>query len=142
MNKSQFMKPFAVGGAFIFLCAAPGLTAQSGTSAPQQAPKAASPGVQPKSGSPSYIFEGLTYIDEQKAEIDQIHREIKANEDTVEKDQTLTSDQKDAMLQGYARLENSRIYKVLTPEQRRQVNMKIRARRAAEAAQKGQPLQN
>jgi Spy/CpxP family protein refolding chaperone len=58
----------------------------------------------------------------------------------VARDQKLTADQKDAMLLGYTRMESGRIYKVLTPEQRKEVNQRIRARRAAEqATQQKQP---
>jgi hypothetical protein len=132
MNKIRLAKPVAVVGGFIFLCAVPGLTrAQSAPPGLVQAPKVASSGAQVKRDSlPADDFAGLNYSEEQKTEIDQIHRNTKALMDAVAKDDKLTADQKDAMLQGYKRLEYGRVYKVLTPEQQRQVRQRIQARRA------------
>jgi hypothetical protein len=145
MNKKRFRKPVGVAAGLIFLFAAPGLTrAQGDPPAPVQAPKVASPGAQPKRASlPPDDFAGLNYSPEQKAEIDEIHQDTKSRKDAVVKDEKLNADQKDAMLQGYTRIEYGRVYKVLTPEQQRQVRQRMRARREADlAAQKKQPPQN
>jgi Spy/CpxP family protein refolding chaperone len=132
MNKNRLTKPVAVVGGFIFLCAVPGLArAQSAPPGPVQAPKVASSGAQVKRDSlPADDFAGLNYSPEQKTEIDQIQRSTKALMDAVVKDEKLTADQKDAMLLGYKRMEYGRVYKVLTPEQQRQVRQRIQARRA------------
>jgi hypothetical protein len=101
----------------------------------------AAPGAPQKiAPTPEDDFTGLQYSDEQKAQIDKIHQQTKMQMDAVAKDQQLTADQKDAMLVGYARLEYSQIYRVLTPEQQRQVLQRNRARRAAnQAARRTQP---
>jgi hypothetical protein len=144
MNKNRLAKPVAIVGGFIFLCAVPGLTrAQSAPPGPVQAPKVASSGAQMKRDSlPVDDFAGLKYSEEQKTEIDQIQRNTKALMDAVAKDDKLTADQKDAMLLGYKRIEYGQVYKVLTPEQQRQVRQRIQARRAqdqtAHAAQTAQ----
>jgi hypothetical protein len=118
----------------IFLWAAPGLTrAQSASPGPVQTSKVASTGAQAKIDSvPPDDFAGLSYTDEQKAEIEKIRQDTKLHRDAVEKDDKLTADQKDAMLVGYNRLEYGMIYKVLTPEQKKQVREKIHARRVAD----------
>lgn len=144
MNKNRFRKPLPVAAGFIFLCAAPGLTpAQSGPRPPAQTSSVASSRTQPKKNSlPPDDFAGLTYSDEQKAEIDKIHQATKARKDAVVKDERLNADQKDAMLQGYSRIEYGQVYKVLTPEQQIQVRQSVRARREVEqAAQKKQSPQ-
>ena len=88
-------------------------------------------------------FAGLKYTDDQKVEIDKIHRDAETRKAAVSKDEKLTQDQKDAMLLGYTHLEYSSIFKTLTPEQRRQVRDKIRARKAADQpAQKEQAPQS
>jgi Spy/CpxP family protein refolding chaperone len=47
------------------------------------------------------------------------------------------------MILGYSHLENGEIFKVLTPEQRRQVRQRLQARGATDpAAQKKQPPAN
>jgi Spy/CpxP family protein refolding chaperone len=138
MSGNRFAKRVTVAAGLCFLCVAPGLTlGQSAAPTPTQTPNAAGHGAQQKGDSqPPDYFAGLSYTDEQKAEIDQIRQEIKAHRDLVAKDDKLTADQKDAMLLGYTRMENARVYKVLTPEQQRQVRQRVLAHRAAEEAKK------
>jgi Spy/CpxP family protein refolding chaperone len=81
-------------------------------------------------------FDGLTFTNEQKAEIDQIYQEMKPRMDNVVKDEMLTSDQKGAMLDGYRRMEQRQIFAVLTPDQQKEVRKKINARHAAEQEKK------
>jgi hypothetical protein len=132
MNRNQFAKPVAVAVGILFLSVAPGLTReQSRVAGPVQTPKVASPGGQQKGATPpTDDFAGLQYTDDQKAEIERIHQETKAHMEVVAKDSKLTPEQKDAMLQGYARLEYGQTYRQLTPVQRRQVLQRSRARRA------------
>ena len=105
--------------------------------AAMQAPDAASPASRAKPDRlPSDDFAGLDYTDDQKAEIAKIHQNAESRKALIAKDEKLSSEQRAAMLEGYARFEYASVYKVLTPEQRRQVNQRVRARRAA--AQKEQ----
>jgi Spy/CpxP family protein refolding chaperone len=136
MKKERCPKPLTVAAGFILLCAAPGLTrAQMAPSGPAQAPKMASPAAQTKKdAAPPDDFAGLNYTDEQKAEIEKIRLDTRKRRDAVAKDEKLSADQKDAMLLGYTRIEYGQIYKVLSPDQKKQVNQKIRARRAADDA--------
>jgi hypothetical protein len=141
MNKNRFANVMAVAAGYFFLCLTPGLTrAQSGSPAPMQTQMAAPSGSQMKKApSASDDFAGLTYTDDQKAAIDKIHRETKLHQEMVAKDEKLNADQKDAMIMGYTRLEYGQIYEELTPEQKKQVQQKNRARRlAAQAARRHQ----
>lgn len=145
MDKNRFAKTGAVAFGLISLVAMQGLArAQSAPAATAQTPRAASPGDQPNGDAlPPDYFAGLNYTDEQRAEIDKIHQETESHKAVVSKAQTLTADQKDAMLLGYTRIEYGRIFNVLSPEQQKQVRKKINARRAADqAAQKNQPPRN
>jgi Spy/CpxP family protein refolding chaperone len=141
MKKNRFAKRAAVAAGFIFLCVAPGLArADNGLPGAAQTPRTAQP---KRDSAPPDDFTGLTYTDEQKAEIDKIHRESESQREAVVKDQKLTADQKGAMLLGYTRMESGRRYRVLTPEQQRQVRQRIVARREQDkAAQKRQPPRN
>jgi len=142
MNKNRFAKRMAVAVGFFFLCAAPGLTrAQSSPPSPAPAPPKTAPAVRAKKNTPPPdYFAGLEYTDEQKAQIDQIHQDMKTRMDAVAKDQKLTAEQKDAMLAAFQRSERSQVYRVLTSWQRREVARRARARQAAEqAAQSKQP---
>jgi hypothetical protein len=101
------------------------------------------PGSLPKSDSLPDYFAGLNYTDDQKAEIARIRHDIDTRRGAVAKDNNLTQDQKDAMIIGYTHLENGEIFKVLTPEQRRQVRQRLLVHNATEqAAQKKRPSAN
>jgi Spy/CpxP family protein refolding chaperone len=147
MNKKRCPQPFTVAAGFFLLCAAPGLTrgAQMASPGPAQAPKMASPAAQAKKDSdPLDDFAGLNYTDEQKAEIEKVRLDTRKRREAVAKDEKLSADQKDAMLLGYTRIEYGRIYEVLSPDQKRQISQRARARRAADdaARTKQQPPSN
>jgi len=140
MKKNGFSIGVAIAAGFLFLSAAPGrIFAQS---APPPAggppPSIAAP---PAPAEPSRArhrveddFAGLSYTDEQKAKIDEIRKNMRARMEVVAKDNKLTPDQKEAMFVGLQRIEGSEMFKVLTPEQQKEVLKKAQARRAAEQA--------
>src|SRR6267143_3573932 len=138
MNKNRFAKRLAVAAGFFFLCAAPGLTrAQSSPPTPVQTRRMTSPGVRPNSDTGhGGEFAGLTYTDDQKAKIDQIHQNTKARIDVVAKDEKLNAEQKAAMIEGLQRMERGEVFKALTTEQQATVRKAMLARRAAEQAEK------
>ena len=141
MNKASFPTPAAITAVLMLLCLPAFARADSARSGAVQTPGAISPSTQPmRAPLPPNDFAGLNLTDEQKAEIDKIHREIESNKSVVAKDEKLTPDQKDAMLLGYTRMEYGRTFKVLTPEQQKEVRQRIQARKAADqSAQKRQP---
>jgi len=133
MNKNLFVRPVAVAAGFLFLCVAPRLThAQNAAPGPAQTPHTVSPAAQPKKDThPPDIYVGMTFTDEQKAKIYAITQNAKVRVDAVNKDEKLDSDQKQAMLDGFRRIEISEIFKVLTPEQQVEIRKRMRAQRAA-----------
>jgi|SRR5579859_6403264 len=142
MNKNQFALSVTAAAGFIFLSAVSGLALdQNGRPVVRQGPATVSRGTQPKvNSSLANDFAGLNYTDEQKAEIDKIHRETEARKETVAKNDKLNTDQKNAMLLGYTRMEYGSIFKVLSPQQQKQIRQRIQARRATDqAGQKKQP---
>jgi hypothetical protein len=141
MNKNRFAKRLVIAAGFFFLCARPGLTrAQSSPPRPAQTRRMASPAARPSSDTgPVDDFAGLTYTDEQKAKIDQIHQNMKARIDVVAKDEKLNAEQKAAMIDGLRRMERGEVFKTLTPEQQATVRKVILARRAAEQEEKQKP---
>jgi hypothetical protein len=140
MKKKRFRKSLTAAAGLILLGAVP-TGAQSGSHGPATSQKVTSSDTDSKRDTlPADDFAELTYSDEQKAEIDKIHQDTKARKDAVAKDERLNADQKDAMLQGYTRIEHRRVYGVLTPDQQMQVRQKVHARREADqAAEKKQP---
>jgi hypothetical protein len=138
MNINLFAKRVAVAAGFLFLCAAPKLTrGQSNTPAPGPAAPMVMPAVRPH-GVPTNAddFAGLEYTAEQKAKMDEIHQHTKTLKDAVVKDEKLTVEQRDAMLQGYDRMERGQVYRLLTTAQQKEVRERIRARHIAEQAAK------
>lgn len=133
MITNRFAKSLALSAGFLFLFAVPGQARAHSTSAGGvQTPTPAMPGSQAESSyNPAEFFEGLEYTPEQKEQIDKIQHDAEARKAAVAKDQKLDQDQKDAMVKGYTRLEYGAIFKVLTPEQQRQVREKVRAHQAA-----------
>jgi hypothetical protein len=106
--------------------------AQSAPPAPAQDPHMVSPVAQPRKGTPPPdYFAGLTFTDDQKAKIEQIRQNAKMRIDAVNKAEKLSPDQKEALVEGYRRMENGEIFKVLTHEQQTEVRERIRAHSAA-----------
>lgn len=143
MNQNRMVKSFAMGAGLFFLCVAPAMTRAQTPSPPVQVPQKTSPLARPnREPAPSDIFAGLTYTEEQKAKIDEIHQSFKTRLDAVAKDDKLRPEQRDAMVQGFQHMERREVYKVLTAEQQREVRKRIAAERAAARAesQKRQPL--
>ena len=138
MKKNGIKKQAAVGAAILFLWCAPELaSAQNSASGSAPPPYLASPEARAKKESrPPDDFAGLTFTDEQKTKIDKIRQDTKQRMDAVKKDEKLSPEAKQAMLDGYQRLELGEVFKVLTPEQQKEVRKKAQARRAAEQQKK------
>ena len=143
MTKNRIAESVAVAAALIFLFAVPDLArAQKAQPFAAPAPNGGLTRTQPQSSStPSSDFDGLTYTNQQKAEIDKIHQDTEARKAVVAKDGQLSVDQKDAMLLGYTRMEYGQVFRVLSSEQQKQVRQKLTARKDAEQAAKRKQVQ-
>jgi Spy/CpxP family protein refolding chaperone len=144
MSQIRFANTLTIAAGLMLLLAAPAPARPASVfDGAMQAPIPASSGSLPKNDSLPDYFAGLNYTDDQKAEIAQIRHNLATRRGAVAKDDRLTQDQKDAMILGYTHLENGEIFKVLTPEQRRQVRQRLQARGATDqAAQKKRPPAN
>jgi Spy/CpxP family protein refolding chaperone len=141
VNQNRFAMPAAVVAGIFFMCVAPGpIRAQFSQPGQVQGPPTALPGVgrPTRDAHPTDYFYGLKFTPEQKAQIDEIHQNMKSRMDTVAKSQQMSPEQKDAMLAGLERMKQGQIFKLLTPEQQKEVRERIRARRAAEKEEKKQ----
>lgn len=136
MNKWRFA---AVAAGLVFLFNLPAIIRAQSSPPPPPATEIPQKTLPPprakKAPAPTDIFAGLQYTDDQKAKISKIHEDMKARVDAVIKDDKLNPDQKGAFLQGFERMERSKIYEVLTPEQKVEVGKRLRELR--EEAQKG-----
>jgi len=141
MKNNWFARSLVVSVALASLFVVPvSACAQSAPTTAVQFPNAVSSGAQDLAdSSPANDFAGMKYTDEQIAEIDKIHRETESNKALVARDEKLNADQKNAMIQGYTRLEYGRTFKVLSLEQQNLVRQRIAARRAANQAAQRKP---
>ena len=133
LNKIAFVKQVMVAGGFLFLCSAAKL-AFGQSSPPGAAPHPPIRSAARNSSAPPDLLEGLTLTDDQRAKIDRIREDTKARLAVVAagaNDKKLSPEAANAMFQGYQRLENSRIFEVLTPEQQVQVRRRLSTWRAA-----------
>jgi hypothetical protein len=144
MKKRRFAKRGVVVVGFLFPFALPALSqAQSQPLSPAQIPHAAAHVARPAHASRAEDeLAGLTFTEDQKAKIDQIHQDMKPRMDIVVKDPSSSPAQKRAMLEGLARMERRQVFQLLTPEQQSEVRKKVLARRAAEREQSKQKQQS
>jgi Spy/CpxP family protein refolding chaperone len=129
----------AAGAGVLVLCGVPALTcAQEQPSAPPPVIRHAGPAEGParKAQSAEDVFAGLTYTAQQKTNIQLIQKNSKMRRDSVLKDEKLSPEQRDAMLQGLERIERGQIFRALTPEQQAEVRKRILDQREAEARQR------
>jgi Spy/CpxP family protein refolding chaperone len=136
MKKNQYAKAVVLTGALFCLGGAPAMAReQSGPPGPAPSSNALPPAAHSNREFPlTDDFAGIKLSRDQRVRIDQIHQDIKSRREAVSKEEKLTADQKSAMLEGYQRIERSEIFKVLTPEQQKEVLQRIRARNAAKQA--------
>ena len=133
-NRNRLGKPVLVVCGFLLSLVVPGLPgAQSNSPEAATTARPASPAAPAKADTrPMDDFAGLTFTDDQRAKIAQIHHNAKLRKEAVVKNERLSQGQKDVTLEGLQRMERSEIFKVLTPEQQAEVRKRIMARRAAE----------
>jgi Spy/CpxP family protein refolding chaperone len=134
MKTNRLANLTALLAGLVFLCGMPAL-ADSAPHGSMQTPAPAAPRAQAAADSGlADDFAGLDLTDDQKAQIANIHQGSAARKAVVAKDQKLDSDQKDAMILGYTRMEYGQIFKVLTPIQQKLVRKRMQDRRVAEQA--------
>lgn len=142
MNKIAFVKRFVIAGGFLFLCTAPKLAyGQASPLGAAPPPPMRSPAAPPRNSTrPPDLLAGLTLTDDQQVKIDQIRADTKSRLAAVANDKRLSPEATDAMLRGFERIENGKIFEVLTPEQQREVRRRMSAWRAAAGQPQKYPL--
>lgn len=130
-NKSLVGKRVLVASVFLFLLAASRLVgSQSNSSTAPATPHPPSPAAPAKTDT--LPLDGLKLTDDQKTKIVQIRQNAKLRREALIKDERLSQGQKGAMLEGLQRIEISGIFKVLTPDQQKEVQKRIVDQRTAE----------
>jgi Spy/CpxP family protein refolding chaperone len=140
MTRNSVTKQIAVATGFLALTFAPGISrAQSGSQAPAQDQSQAAPAAPAQhEGRMRGAMKGLNLTDDQKAAMKTIHESTKAKLDAVNKDESLTADQKAAKTHELRHGARMQMVKLLTPEQRQQMKANVRALRASRREQQQQ----
>ena len=140
MIRNSVTKRIAVAAGFLALTFAPGISrAQSGSQAPAQDQSQAAPAAPAQhEGRMRGAMKGLNLTDDQKAAMKTIHESTKAKLDAVNKDESLTADQKAAKTHELRHGARMQMVKLLTPEQRQQMKANVRALRASRREQQQQ----
>jgi Spy/CpxP family protein refolding chaperone len=127
MKNFRMMKHLALAAGLLALCGAPALRAQTPQSDPgQQTPQ--------HTQRHNDDLASLNLTDDQKAQVQKIHENMKSQMDTVKGDTTLTQDQKHSKMEAIRKESHEQVKQVLTPEQRAQ----LRADHKAEKQQGSQ----
>lgn len=143
MIRNSLTKQIAIAAGLLALTFVPGMSrAQSSTQPPAQGQSQAAP-VAPErhEGRMRGAMQGLNLTDEQKTAMKSIHESTKAQLDAVNKDESLTADQKAAKIHELRHSGRMQMVKLLTPEQRQQMRANVRAMRAAHREKQQQPPQ-
>jgi Spy/CpxP family protein refolding chaperone len=140
MIRNSITKQIAVAAGLLALTLAPGISrAQSGSQPPAQDQSQAAPAAPAQQeGRMHDAMKGLNLTDDQKAAMKKIHEATKAQLDAVNKDESLTADQKEAKTHQLRHVARMQMVKLLTPEQRQQMKANVRALRASRREQQRQ----
>jgi Spy/CpxP family protein refolding chaperone len=143
MIRNSITKQIAVAAGLLALTLVPGISrAQSSSQPPTQDQSQTTPAA-PKQhkGRMHGAMQGLNLTDDQKAAMKKIHESTKAQMEAVNKDESLSADQKAAKTHQLRHGARMQMVKLLTPEQRQQMRANVRALRASrrEKQQQQQP---
>ena len=133
MTRNRITKQIAVAAGLLTLSFAPRISrAQSGSQPPAQDQSQAAPAAPAQhEGRMHGAMQGLNLTDDQKEAMKKIHESTKAQLDAVNKDESLTADQKEAKIHQLRHGARMQMVKLLTPEQRQQMKANVRALRAS-----------
>jgi Spy/CpxP family protein refolding chaperone len=133
MISNTLRKQIAIAAGSVALTLAPGISrAQSSSQPPAQDQSQAAPAAPAQNERRMHgAMKGLNLTDDQKAGMQKIHESTKAQLDAVNRDESLTADQKEAKIHQLRRGARLQMVKLLTPEQRQQMRANVRALHAS-----------
>lgn|SRR5215472_18964629 len=137
-RNGSFVGSVLVVSVFLFLLAASRLVgSQTNSSAAPAAPHPPSPAASVKADT--FPLDGLQLTDDQKTKIAQIRQNVESRREAVLKNDGLTQDRKETIIQRLHRMETSEIFRVLAPEQQRMMDQRHTARQQEQHQSKEAP---
>jgi Spy/CpxP family protein refolding chaperone len=129
-----------VASALLLLLAGARLVgSQSNSSAAPSTPHTTSLAVPAKANT--LPLDGLKLTDDQKTRIAKIRQHSEARREAIIKNEALSQDRKETILQRLNLIEASEIFKLLTPDQQKEVQMRIADRHGSEQQEQHQSKQ-
>jgi Spy/CpxP family protein refolding chaperone len=125
-------KQLAITASFLLLSVFPALS-QAQSTAPDSAQGQSQ--MQHERGDRGAAMANLNLTDDQKTQIKQIHEGARSRAEAVKNDSSLSADQKEAKLRDIKRDTHQQVEKVLTPDQRKQMQQNMRENRASKQQQ-------
>jgi Spy/CpxP family protein refolding chaperone len=127
------LKQMAVAAALLSFCGLPAI-ANAQQTTPSNSPSSVQGQDQPP---PMHAQRGddelskLNLSDDQTAQVKKIHQDTKAQMETIQRDTTLTAEQKQTKMKQLHKASHEQVKQLLTPEQRQQMKADEMARKAA-----------
>jgi Spy/CpxP family protein refolding chaperone len=126
---NRIPKQLAITASFLLLSMIPALS-QAQNKAPDSIP-GQSQAMHEKHGDHNAMLANLNLTDDQKAQIKQIHEGTRSKVEAVNNDSSLSADQKQTKIHEIRRDMHEQVKKVLTPDQRKQLDENMREHREA-----------
>jgi len=137
-RNGSFVGSVLVASVFLFVLAASRLVgSQSNSPAAPATPHPPSPAASAKADT--LPLDGLQLTDDQKTKIAQIRRNAESRREAVLKNDGLTQERKEIIIQRLHRMETSEIFRALTPDQKRMMDQRQTARRQEQHPSKEAP---
>jgi Spy/CpxP family protein refolding chaperone len=138
-NRTRVEKRVLVASALLLLLAGPRLVGSQSNSSAPSTPHTASPAA--AANAETLPLEGLKLTDDQKTRIANIRQHVEARREAIIKNGAVNQDRKETILQRLNLIETSEIFRVLTPDQQKEVQKRIADRRASEQQEQHQSKQ-
>jgi len=127
MKNSKMLKHLALTAGLLALCSVPAVVNAQQTPPPDNGQQAAPQHSEKHEGE----LASLGLSDDQKAQIQKIHENMKSQMDAIKNDSTLSPDQKRAKMHEIHKASHEQVMQILTPEQREKAKADEMARKSA-----------
>ncbi|MGA2421502.1 MAG: hypothetical protein ABSG69_15605 [Candidatus Acidiferrum sp.] len=131
MKSFRFLKQLAATAGLLILCSVPAAVRAQDAAQPPQSDPGQQAARGHRGGGQDEELAKLNLTDDQKAQVQKIHENMKSQIAAVKGDSSLSADQQHAKLEEIRKSSHEQVKQLLTPEQRKQMKSDEMARKAA-----------
>ena len=131
MESFRFLKQFVVTAGLLVLCSVPTVVRAQDAAQPPQSDSAQQTARGHRGQGQDDELAKLNLTDDQKAQVQKIHENMKSQIAAVRGDSSLSADQQHAKVEEIRKSSHEQVKQLLTPEQRKQMKSDEMARKAA-----------